>query len=72
MPSPGTVISWKRKGDTNGMRIDMRNAPPGEWWMKLTGEDDSNYHFTAKGFAEQRKNEEEDKLFSPEAQTKGE
>ncbi|XP_076245835.1 uncharacterized protein LOC143186202 [Calliopsis andreniformis] len=69
VPWPGTVISWRRKADTDGVRIDTRNAPPGEWWMKLTGEENSNYHFTANGFVEERRNGE--KLFLPEARVSG-
>lgn len=50
MSWPGTVVSWTRRDETNGLKIDTRNAPSGEWCIKLTGVDNSNYHFTVKGF----------------------
>ncbi|XP_078047654.1 uncharacterized protein LOC144475533 [Augochlora pura] len=50
VPSLGTVVSWTRRGETDGVRIDTKNAPPGEWWIKLAGEDNSKYHFTAEAF----------------------
>nr|XP_033341534.1 uncharacterized protein LOC117229261 [Megalopta genalis] len=50
VPWLGTVVSWTRRGETDGVRIDTNNAPPGEWWIKLTGEDNSKYHFTAEAF----------------------
>ncbi|XP_054005183.1 uncharacterized protein LOC128890574 [Hylaeus anthracinus] len=64
-PWLGTMISWTRKGDTEGMKIDTRNAPPGEWWMKFMGEKNSKYHFAVVGFVEEAEDETRDKLFFP-------
>ncbi|XP_076280606.1 uncharacterized protein LOC143209165 isoform X2 [Lasioglossum baleicum] len=64
-PWLGTVVSWTRKGETDGVRIDTNNAPPGEWWIKLLGEDNSKYHFTADGFARPKDAETTGQLFSP-------
>ncbi|XP_031837408.1 uncharacterized protein LOC116429086 isoform X2 [Nomia melanderi] len=51
VPWPETVVSWTRRGETDGVRIDTINAPSGEWRIQLTGVDNSNYHFIAEGFA---------------------
>ncbi|XP_076658891.1 uncharacterized protein LOC143362528 [Halictus rubicundus] len=65
VPWLGTVVSWTRKGQTDGVRIDTNNAPPGEWWMKLLGEDNSKYHFTADGFARTKHAETTEELLVP-------
>ncbi|XP_076751502.1 uncharacterized protein LOC143423805 [Xylocopa sonorina] len=49
-PSHGTAMSWVRKGAADGVRIDTRNAPSGEWRMKLLGEDDSKYRLFVEAF----------------------
>ncbi|KAF3423387.1 hypothetical protein E2986_13524, partial [Frieseomelitta varia] len=64
-----TAISWTRKSDAEGVRIDTRNVPSGEWWMKLTGEEDSKYHVLVEGFVDERN--DVDKLFSPSLQLNG-
>ncbi|CAK9806749.1 hypothetical protein ANTQUA_LOCUS4993 [Anthophora quadrimaculata] len=64
-----TAISWIRKSDTNGVRIETRNAPPGEWRIKLLGEDDSKYHFTAEGFIDENKHL--GRLFHPDSRLNG-
>ncbi|KAK1136507.1 hypothetical protein K0M31_001057 [Melipona bicolor] len=58
-----TAISWIRKSDVDGVRIDTRNVPSGEWWMKLTGVEDSKYHVLVEGFVDERN--DVSKLFSP-------
>ena len=65
-----TAISWTRKGDAEGVRIDTRNVPSGEWWMKLTGEEDSKYHVLVEGLVDERN--DVNKLFSPNLQLNGE
>ncbi|XP_026301971.1 uncharacterized protein LOC100576425 isoform X2 [Apis mellifera] len=46
----GTIISWTSKGDAEGVRIETRNPPSGEWRLKLVGEDGSKYQLTVMGF----------------------
>lgn len=65
-----TTISWTRKNDVDGVRIDARNVPSGEWWMKLAGEEDSKYHVLVEGFVDER--DDVDKLFSPNLSLNGE
>ncbi|XP_043252636.1 uncharacterized protein LOC122397511 isoform X1 [Colletes gigas] len=48
------------------MKIDARNAPPGEWRMNLVGEDNTKYHFTLEGLAEKAHRETRDDLFFPD------
>lgn len=65
-----TAISWTHKGGPNGVRIDTRNAPPGEWRMKLVGVEDSKYRFVVQGLVDEEN--DVDKLFSPNLRSNGE
>lgn len=65
-----TAISCTHKGDPNEMRIDIGNAPPGEWRMKLVGVEDSKYHFAVHGLVDEEN--DVDKLFSPNLRSNGE
>ncbi|KZC15153.1 hypothetical protein WN55_08226, partial [Dufourea novaeangliae] len=71
VPWPGTVMTWMRKSDAAGMRIDTSNAPSGEWWIKLTGVDGSNYHITIETFVQEENDMIEDQLFVPEHRLNG-
>ncbi|CAL7945670.1 unnamed protein product [Xylocopa violacea] len=62
--SRGTAMSWARKGAADGVRIDTRNAPPGEWMVKLLGEDDSKYRLIVEAFV--REKNDARKLFFPD------
>ncbi|XP_050584880.1 uncharacterized protein LOC126919550 isoform X2 [Bombus affinis] len=62
-----TAISWTHKGDPDGVRIDTRNAPSGEWRMKLVGVEGSKYRFVVQGLEEN----DADKLFSPNLSSNG-
>lgn len=68
MSTDVTAISWTHKGDPDGVRIDTRNAPPGEWRMKLVGVEGSKYRFVVQGLEEN----DADKLFSPNLSSNGE
>lgn len=46
-------MSWASKRDADGVRIDAHGAPPGEWRMKLSGQDRSKYHFITRGFMDE-------------------
>ncbi|XP_060822052.1 uncharacterized protein LOC132910400 [Bombus pascuorum] len=64
-----TAISWTHKGGPNGVRIDTRNAPPGEWRMRLVGVEDSKYRFVVQGIVDGEN--DVDKLFSPDLRSNG-
>lgn len=56
------IRSLKRMTQTMGLRLNVRNPPPGDWSLKITPGENSNYHFIIATVFNDSKTEEENRF----------
>lgn len=57
---------------TMGLRLNVRNPPPGDWSLKITPGENSNYHFIIATVFNDSKTEEENRFKTNDNATNGE